>query len=352
MQNKWIIEGYFGKNAENLQRIPLNNFPVVIGRDPGLPVSLQKSEVSRNHAKIFSNDGQLTLADLNSTNGTFINHQRISGDTPINHGDVVHFASCEVRFLSESLADSEDENCDRTMFNVAPLSSRLPTGLRDLQTMLDEKAVKACYQPIVSLQGEIYGFEVLGRGGIEGLPVSPMELFRIAESMPGKAAQSEAYRLFVNTHPEEVRNMKYLLGSVESLRKNYPDLPIVLEIHENAISDIQSMKDFAVSLDELGIELAFDDFGAGQSRLMELADVPVHYVKFDIALIRNLHNAPESKRKMVKALAAMTQAMGVKTLAEGVEEEAELALCREMQFDLIQGYMFGKPSPELKYPQG
>jgi FOG: EAL domain len=96
-------------------------------------------------------------------------------------------------------------------------------------------------------------------------------------------------------------------------------------------------------------ELAFDDFGAGQSRLSELADISVHYVKFDIALIRGLPDAGPAKQTLVSSLCDMTRAMGVKVLAEGVETVREFELCREMKFDLIQGYYFGKPKDDLSY---
>ena len=138
---------------------------------------------------------------------------------------------------------------------------------------------------------------------------------------------------------------------MQKLRIAFPSLPMVLEIHEDAMTDVKLMKGFAEQLMSMNVELAFDDFGAGQARLMEMIDVPVKYVKFDIALIRGLHNAPESKQKLVAALAAMTKAMGILTLAEGVEEPEELAMCEKMDFDLIQGYYFGKPSPDLNYAQ-
>ena len=52
---------------------------------------------------------------------------------------------------------------------------------------------------------------------------------------------------------------------------------------------------------------------------------------------------------MVAALAAMTKAMGIQALAEGVEEADELELCRQMNFDLAQGWYYGKPGPNLNY---
>ena len=192
-----------------------------------------------------------------------------------------------------------------------------------------------------------------------------MELFRIAESMPGKDTelsvlmrecgveqafiQSPTQRLFMNTHPSEMKNADVLLANLRSMRERYPALPLVLEIHEDAVADIEMLRRFTAELTAMDVELAYDDFGAGQARLMEMTEVPVKYVKFDIALICGLHKAPEAKQNMVAALVAMTRAMGIQALAEGVEEPEELQLCKQMNFDLIQGYFFGKPHTSLAY---
>lgn len=363
MSTSWVLEGYFDSQSESLQRIQIKELPAFVGRDLSLPLAINRSEISRKHAEFFERDGQLFLRDLNSTNGTFVNRIPLKGELAVFHGDVIHFAASEMRLIEEQDLSSDDTGM--TQFSFMPLSNRLPTGLNELQILLDTKALNVAFQAVVSCDGELYGYEVLGRGGRDDLPKSPMELFRIAESMSGKAAVlSELMRdvgvekavqlgikqrLFLNTHPEELKDVPRLLASLKTLSNRYPNLQFVLEIHEDAITDLQLMKQFADDLLAMGIELAYDDFGAGQARLMEMSEVPVKYVKFDIALIRDLHHAPEPKRKMVAALAAMTRAMGIKALAEGVEYQEELALCDAMQFDLIQGYFFAKPSPDLQY---
>lgn len=363
MASKWVVEGYFGQSADAFQRMSLKQFPVKIGRDPNLALAIVKSEVSRVHAEFFEVNNGLYLRDLNSTNGTFVNHQPIKGEIQLRHGDVVHFASYEVRVLEE--IEQADDSSMATVFGFKTLSKKLPTGLNELQILLNERAIRADFQPIVALDGTLFAYEVLGRGNKADFPTSPMELFRIAESMPGKDAelsemmrdigvvkgyqQSATTRLFMNTHPAELKDPEYLLKSMRALRESCPNLPMVLEIHEDAITDVTLMKRVAVELTAMDVELAYDDFGAGQARFMELIDVPVKYVKFDIALIRGLHNAPESKQKMVAALAAMTKDMGIVALAEGVEQPEELEMCRKMHFDLIQGYYFSKPRALLDY---
>lgn len=362
---QWVLEGFFRVGSNTPQRIPMRIFPVVVGRAPDHAVSIQNSQVSRIHAVFYIEDDEIFVEDSGSTNGTYVNRTRIGNVTPLKHGDVIHFANIEARLLNEEDETTADMNPDGTIINMAPLGDRLPTGLSALQTILNEKAVYSQYQPIVDIHGGLYGYEALGRGTRQELPSSPYELFRIAESMEGKAkelselmrvkgvegalGQGGCPRLFVNTHPEELADLQALLDSLRSLRTVAPHVPMTLEIHEDGIANIETMKSFADALAELSFELAFDDFGAGQSRLSELADIDVDYVKFDIALIRGLPQAPEAKRTLVSSLCDMTRAMGAKVLAEGVETAEELALCREMKFDLIQGYYFGKPGNDLDY---
>jgi EAL domain-containing protein (putative c-di-GMP-specific phosphodiesterase class I) len=363
MAKRWVLEGYWGSNEDALQRMPLKQLPAKVGRDPGLSLAIVRSEISRIHAEFFEKGGELFIRDFGSTNGTFVNHQALAGETSLRHGDVIHFASYEVRVLEEF--DEDVADATPTTMKAVPFANKLPTGLHDLQVLLNNRAVRAEYQPIVSVDGILFGYEILGRGKSTALPVSPMELFRIAESMPGKDAelsilmrdvgvregylQSKTIRLFMNTHPAEMKNIDHLLMNMRQLRESCHDLPMVLEIHEDAVTDVGLMKKMATELLALDVELAYDDFGAGQARLMEMIEVPVKYVKFDIALIRGLHKAPVVKQKMVAALVAMTRDMGIQALAEGVEGPEELALCRQMNFDLIQGYHFSKPKPLMDY---
>ena len=108
------------------------------------------------------------------------------------------------------------------------------------------------------------------------------------------------------------------------------------------------MHELRALLRELGIQLAYDDFGAGYARLQELMDVPPDVLKFDIALIRDIHRRPPHSRQVIQTLVRMAKNLGIKTLAEGIEEPEELAVCREMGFDYAQGYLLGKPEPRFR----
>ncbi len=82
----------------------------------------------------------------------------------------------------------------------------------------------------------------------------------------------------------------------------------------------------------------------GQSRLVELMEVPPDYVKFDMALIRDIHKASPHKQKTLETLVKMVRNLGVAPLAEGIESHDESAVCTDMGFLFAQGFLFGKPT--------
>jgi EAL domain-containing protein (putative c-di-GMP-specific phosphodiesterase class I) len=133
------------------------------------------------------------------------------------------------------------------------------------------------------------------------------------------------------------------------LRQLATSQPITVEIHEAVVTDVSTMKDLQVELGNLDMRLAFDDFGAGQARLFELAEVRPHYLKFDRQMIHDIHRASHERQQMLANLVRIVVELGVIPLAEGVECAEESNACREMGFVLAQGYHFGMPAPVVAY---
>ncbi len=94
----------------------------------------------------------------------------------------------------------------------------------------------------------------------------------------------------------------------------------------------------------MGVKLAYDDFGTGQARLLELAEAPPDYLKFDRRFVTGIDQAPASRRRLVASLVAAARELLVQTVAEGVETPAEAEVCERLGFNLAQGYHFGRPA--------
>ena len=97
----------------------------------------------------------------------------------------------------------------------------------------------------------------------------------------------------------------------------------------------------------LGIGLSIDDFGTGYSNLAYLRLYPVDVLKIDITFVKDVH-LDEKKQNLVRAIISMAQALGMKTIAEGVECQEELDFLVNEKCDQYQGFFFGKPVAEEK----
>jgi EAL domain-containing protein (putative c-di-GMP-specific phosphodiesterase class I) len=356
----WYLESY-ATDSGGLWRFPLHDFPVRVGRRPGIGLSLLSPLISHDHAEIDIARGRLQVRDLGSTNGTFVNGTRIATGAAarVKKGDVLHFANVE--FLVGRLAPGESPATLRTRTSLHHrLPQRLIDRARHLNDLLRTRAVVSTLQPIVDLQsGDVTGYELLGRGALDRLPKNPEALFELAAALGLAGELSRLFRtvalphlrdlpgqpvLFFNTHPVELEKPD-LLESLRALRGALPGADLALEVHEQAVTNPQAVHDLRRALDALDIRLAYDDFGAGRSRINELIEVPPDYLKFDETLIRDIDRAPNAKRKLLRALVRMCEESSIQTLAEGVETEGEARAARDLGFDLGQGYLFGKPKP-------
>jgi EAL domain-containing protein (putative c-di-GMP-specific phosphodiesterase class I) len=230
-------------------------------------------------------------------------------------------------------------------------------GTRELAELMRDRLVETVFQPIVQLPGRgVAGYEALGRGRHPGLPENPSDLFHVAESMGIESELSRLFRkkavetlagrtglppLFLNTHPAEL-GQPDLLESLAELRTMAPPLKLILEIHESALADVTSMSAMRSGLAKLGVGVAYDDFGTGQARLIELAEVPPHFLKFDMSFIRDIDQASSSKRRLLMSLVATAHDLLVQTVAEGVETAAEADVCIKVGFTHGQGFLFGR----------
>jgi EAL domain-containing protein (putative c-di-GMP-specific phosphodiesterase class I) len=331
------------------QHLTIPAAPTTIGRTAETPITLACSSVSKRHAEIRMELGRPVLSDLGSTNGTYVNG-RPADKTPLAHGDVVQFASKVFR-VGKPMTAEMGATTEGAAFSFA-------AALLQFEELMSGAGVVPHFQPIVRLpDGVVEGYELLARSQLEELR-SPAAMFSTAARLGQECALSELMRregvrdalrladcgnLFVNTHPKEIVQERFL-ASLYELRELAPLLTITIEVHEAAITSSEDMKRFRHILDGLSMQLAYDDFGAGQARLDELSEAPPDCLKFDIKLIHDLDKATSARLAMVTTLVAMTRDLGIRALAEGVETAEEARICYEVGFELAQGYYFGKPS--------
>jgi len=351
----WFIEGRLHEGGP-IVRVPIGDKPMRVGRQSGLDIVLRHDSVSRVHAELAVRDGRLWLRDCASSNGTFVNRQRITEPVALEPGDVIHFATCEfvVRSAGQPIDPSSSGAQTMTMSGVLPES--MSVGLAQLIDLIRGEHVRTVYEPIVEAgSGRIWACEALGRGAVDGFFESPMELFALAGPPGLQGELSRLFRraavrqmpsqlppggLFLNVHPVEMDDLQLLAASFAQLRRECSDVPLVLELPEALATDERVLGRLRGMLAGLNIGLAYDDFGAGQARLVELARVPPDYLKFDRKLVAGLVEAEPRVREMVQMLVQYAHESGVRCVAEGVESADIAAMARSMGFDLLQGWLY------------
>jgi EAL domain-containing protein (putative c-di-GMP-specific phosphodiesterase class I) len=351
----WLLSGQFAED-QPVRHIRVDRFPFVVGRKMEASLSIPSPTVSSSHAEITVGDDVLIVRDLGSTNGTFVNGVRITEPTAVKHGDLLQFAQVVFRACATVR--------DRSTKTVQDDSSDRALALIQFDKLMTERAVAPHYQPIVAMDDcRTLGYEVLGRSPLFGL-TTPHSMFATAAVLELEGELSRIFReegivqarqfppdaaMFVNTHPAEMEDLDLLIFSLHQLRQRDPHRPIVLEIHEASATHHEHMAKLRASLGELHMQMAYDDFGAGRARLVELVEVPPDYLKFDMKLIQGLSSASLDRKMMVAHLVQMVSELGIIPLAEGIETPEDHGVCRELGFQVAQGYFYGRPGLPREY---
>ncbi len=360
VKEQWVLREFHEATTPGAS-LPLPWPESLIGRGATASVRIADASVSKNHARMFFSGGSLFVTDLSSTNGTYVNGRRIEHSALID-GDLLQLGGAIFQVRHQSPRPVETDNC--TVSGDLQQWSQTLVLFNDL---IGSRSVVPHYQPIVPmLSGQVgeqtpaaVGWELLARSGIEQL-ANPAAMFGAAERLGQQATLSELMRsvgtevaaggglghsrIFYNTHPEELGTVR-LDDSLVSLRSAYPEQPITIEVHEAAVARIDQMRRFRDQLTALDMQLAYDDFGAGQGRLLELTEVPADVLKFDMSLIRGIDTASSSRQSLVRSLIAVAIEAGSIPLAEGVETIGEHECCCELGFQLGQGFFYGRPRP-------
>ena len=351
----WFLEGFVDDQRE-LWRTVVRTTPFAVGRSSRADLQLNSDAVSARHAEFFEHDGEIWLRDLGSTNGTYVNFERLSGEVRLDEGDVIHFANQEFRL---AIYRPLDQSTTREITSL-DLTSYLAARSQALLSLIRHASLIPHFQPVLDLEsGLVEGYELLSRGEVGGTPAYPEELFFLAERLGLERKLSQVCRekgvevaglldglpwVFLNTHPAELRDVALLGRSLAELRAANPDRRLVLELHESAVTGARKVSELRNILSDLDIRLAFDDFGKGRSRLLEIAESPPDYLKFDMALIRDL-SRESSRWQLLESLVDTASGLGIVPIAEGIETRGELSACRKVGFSMAQGFFLGRPEP-------
>jgi diguanylate cyclase (GGDEF)-like protein len=241
--------------------------------------------------------------------------------------------------------------------------------ITDLRHALVNNEFEVFYQPIVGVRdampagaeavvrwhhpqrGLVAPAEFVGTAESTGLIVAIggwvlNEACRQAQAWRHSRTTDDAFYVSVNLSLRQLAEPKVTDDVARALRQSgLPPSALVLEITETALMlDFDAGLARLQALKHLGVRLALDDFGTGYSSLNRLRSLPIDIVKIDKSFIDEVGREGQD-RALVQSIIHFTHALGMTSVAEGVERPDQYDALRELGCDTIQGYLFARPQP-------
>lgn len=261
------------------------------------------------------------------------------------------------RSARSSAVVAYNDELEATVARRSRIAAKLPAAIGG-------GAITLHYQPVVDLHGErIVAVEALARWTDDELgSVSPAEFVSVAEETGAVNALTDlvmdqacgqlrrwcddglqlAMAVNVSAHDLERDDIAQLVWSTLD-RHDLDPGQLVLEITETAVmTDREHSGSVLDALRRLGVGIAIDDFGIGQSSLAYLRDLPATKLKIDQSFVQDL-NTLEGNRGIIKAIVDLAGSRGLEIVAEGIEDRAVFDALRDMGVHYGQGYFMSRP---------
>lgn len=292
----------------------------------------------------------------------------------VGHGST-HSADDLLRSADTAMYEVKQKGRDGWQFFSDSLEQKVRQRLsvtEGLRRALEREEFSCRFQPIVSAENRrIVGAELLLRWHPQGGEISPAVFIPIAE-MTGPivaiglwvfrqgclaevkwrqrwGAQAPSY-VSVNVSTRQLDEETLAQDFAGILRETGADpTRMLIEITETSLmADVETNLHVLRQLAELGLRVAVDDFGTGYSSLAQLTRMPVSVLKIDKAFVDGVDKQADS-RTIIRAIIGLGRSLGMKLVAEGVENEAQMLELRSNGCDFIQGYLCHRPLEEQTF---
>ncbi len=234
-----------------------------------------------------------------------------------------------------------------------------------IKQAVNEDKIIPYFQPIVEVKTRnIIGYEVLMRLEIDNeiLPaykfiayaeemglIHKMDLMLIEKAIAKAREKNFSGKLFFNLSPKSIV-IKDFVKELASIVKRYSLSPenILFEITEReSVRNLELVKRFLNTLRAYGFHFCIDDFGSGFSSYQYIKHFAVDIVKIEGEFILGLKSSSKIDKAIIESIVTFCKRLNIKTIAEFVEDEEILNKLKKLDVDYAQGYLLGKPSPDL-----
>lgn len=251
--------------------------------------------------------------------------------------------------------------------DVSEVRRRERAEQRDTQALIWRQRLSRCLregglffhgQPILDLRGgSIHHYELLVRMQLNGELIPPGRFLPFAEqgelireldlwAVERGTRMGERIPVAINLSARSLGSRE-LLGAIERTLSRDSTLArnLTFEITETAAAEnLPGARELVGELTKMGCGVALDDFGTGYGSFTYLRHLPVTQLKIDMEFIRGIGN-DAADRRVVESMIDVARNFEMSIVAEGVEDERTLELLRELDVDLVQGYLIGRPQP-------
>lgn len=280
------------------------------------------------------------------------------------HDDPV---AATLRYAGAALAEAKRRDCAEPVLSSSPdreAADRRAATYRSLPTALEGRELRVAYQDIVELRtGATEGQEALLRWRTrDGLDIGPEEIVPVAEEIgligplgrwvldeavstvaARTAAAGRQMSVAVNLSACQFGNPALVSDVARTLeRHGLAPSQLAIEVTETLAVDEQRAKRIFKDIRALGCRVGLDDFGTGQSCLSYLRSLPIDFIKIDRSFVVELDRDRRAQR-LVHTIVVLARDLGLVTVAEGVETEAQRLAAVEAGCRYGQGFLFGRP---------
>tara|TARA_R110001583_G_scaffold81253_2_gene216980 strand:+ start:6021 stop:7712 length:1692 start_codon:yes stop_codon:yes gene_type:complete len=387
-------------NTLALLLLDLDNFKLIndnFGHDTG-DIFLQKTVATIKSclrgnelfARLGGDEFAITLTDIESSEHASIVAQRIikAMQEPLEIASTLIYSTVSIG-IAIHVNDNESseelfKHADIAMYRAKKwgrnqacffenkmqekFHNRLKTEI-ELRVALDKEQFELFYQPVLEPHSDrVKGFEALIRWQVDGIVRMPDDFIQVAEETQQiipigvwvleKAISTlakwnmgvkEPYTMSINVSAVQLRSLDLVDALVNCLSLyKVPAHLIEIELTETALfKDTLNSRQVISGLKESGCRLSLDDFGTGYSSIAHLRNYPISIVKIDKSLM------PENQQDvkniaLVEGLVAMATILGLNVVAEGIETQAHVDLCKKLNIQRAQGYFYAKPKPQFE----
>lgn len=273
-----------------------------------------------------------------------------------------------IRFADVAMTNAKNDKSKSVYVFTHNMIEKVDNDVKmagDLRTALEKDLFNLVFQPQFDITSKkLRGFETLLRlSDSVGNPISPGYFIPIAEKRglieeidkwvllnamirfkPMITKYNEDIVLSINISASHLLD-RYFLRDIRKIieETGFPTKNLELEITESVfISSMSDAQNVLNNLTKMGIKIALDDFGTGYASLGYLTKLPISLLKIDKSFVDGIGKSVE-ENDFVKAIISMGHILNFEVIAEGVEEEKQRLILKDLGCDLLQGFLWGKP---------